>query len=521
MPEQFKGKVEILSGGPAAVAGSGIVRITLDGNLGSGTMGGNGEPGNLFVMGNQQTHTINLDGKTGAGHFNGPVKCAGLISNGGIECQNIELNNSANKRTIHADGEIGAGFFQKIVCTDEAQNQTLMMDGVKGNAVLGANGTDGVLKLNNRNNRTTIHLDAINGSITGNKGQFDELILHDKNNTGRIGINGDTATVTIGFEKKAGQLLLRSEQGETIHLNGSSGTARLGGHGVTGDMHLFANDVTGTDDFVKARINLDAANAAVTLGGNGVDGDLVLFSAAEKDRKDFVKARINLDAANAAVTLGGNGADGDLVLFSAGEMNRDNFNKASIHLDAKMANIWVGGNGADGDIALFPKGADLAGITNPADRAKRASIHLDGEAGDIVLRNADCAEEFCVAGFEQVEPGSVLVIASENELVPCSKPYDKRVAGIVSGAGNYKPGILLDKQHGAGRLPVALMGKVYCKVEASENPVEVGDLLTTSHIPGYAMKAADPLLAIGAIIGKALKPLSSGSGLIPVLVSLQ
>lgn len=482
MPEQFKGKVEILSGG-GPVAGAGIVSITLDGNQGSGTMGGNGEPGNLFVMGNQQTHTINLDGKTGAGHFNGPVKCAGLISTGGLECSNIELNNKTGKRTIHADGGTGTAFFQKIICSDEAQNQTLMMDGVKGNAILGANGTDGELKLNNRNNRTTIQLEGINGSITGNKGQFDELILNDKKNTGRIGINGDTATVNIGFKEKAGQLLLRSEQGETIHLNGASGLARFGGHGVTGDVHLFANDVTDTNDFVKARINLNAANGAVSIGGNGVDGDLVLFSEEEKDRKDF--------------------------------------NRARIHLDAKRANIWVGGNGMDGDIALFPKDAGLQGITNPAEKAKRASIHLDGEAGDIVLRNADCAEEFSVACSEQVEPGSVLVIASENELEPCSKAYDKRVAGIVSGAGNYKPGILLDKQFTAGRLPVALMGKVYCKVDASEHPVEVGDLLTTSHITGYAMKAADPLMAIGAIIGKALKPLSSGSGLIPVLVSLQ
>jgi hypothetical protein len=65
------------------------------------------------------------------------------------------------------------------------------------------------------------------------------------------------------------------------------------------------------------------------------------------------------------------------------------------------------------------------------------------------------------------------------------------------------------------------MGKVYCKVDANYASVEVGDPLTTSSTRGYAMKAKDPSKAFGAIIGKALKPLESGKGLIPVLVALQ
>jgi len=66
-----------------------------------------------------------------------------------------------------------------------------------------------------------------------------------------------------------------------------------------------------------------------------------------------------------------------------------------------------------------------------------------------------------------------------------------------------------------------LMGKVYCKVDAQSLSVEVGDLLTTSPAPGCAMKATDFAEASGAIIGKALRPLTDGLGLIPVLVALQ
>ena len=141
---------------------------------------------------------------------------------------------------------------------------------------------------------------------------------------------------------------------------------------------------------------------------------------------------------------------------------------------------------------------------------------------DIVLANADCAEDFDIVCVEQVEPGTVMVIDQDGALRQSDRAYDKRVAGVISGAGNYKPGIVLDKQESSNiRMPVALMGKVYCKVDASYGAIEVGDLLTTSSTPGHAMRADDPMKAFGTVIGKALRPLKEGQGLIPILVSLQ
>jgi len=143
--------------------------------------------------------------------------------------------------------------------------------------------------------------------------------------------------------------------------------------------------------------------------------------------------------------------------------------------------------------------------------------------GDIRLANADCAEDFDVSGTEPIEPGTVMVLDEAGGALHQSRQsYDKRVAGVVSGAGGYKPGIVLDKQNTqANRVPLALLGKVYCKVDASYGPIAVGDLLTTSDRPGHAMKAADPLKAFGSIIGKALRPFKEGQGLIPILIALQ
>jgi hypothetical protein len=141
--------------------------------------------------------------------------------------------------------------------------------------------------------------------------------------------------------------------------------------------------------------------------------------------------------------------------------------------------------------------------------------------GDIILKGMDLAEQFGIVGNLAAEPGSVVVLAGDDQVRVSEEPYDRRVAGVVSGAGSYRPAIVLDRRGGADRRPLALSGKVWCKVDADCAPIELGDLLTTSPTPGHAMCAADPVRAFGAVIGKALGSLGSGRGLLPVLVALQ
>lgn len=134
----------------------------------------------------------------------------------------------------------------------------------------------------------------------------------------------------------------------------------------------------------------------------------------------------------------------------------------------------------------------------------------------------DYAEGFHVMKKYEVEPGMVLVIDPEHpgKLKISQEPYDTKVAGIVAGAEGLGSGVRL----GAGQFDhdVALAGRVYCFVDATKEPVRPGDLLTTSDLPGYAMKARDYDRAKGAILGKAMEPLSKGKkGKILVLVTLQ
>jgi hypothetical protein len=148
--------------------------------------------------------------------------------------------------------------------------------------------------------------------------------------------------------------------------------------------------------------------------------------------------------------------------------------------------------------------------------------------GDLTMLNgadirlADFSEDFDVSGQEELDPGTVVVLDYEGSVQKSRTAYDKKVAGVISGAGDFRPAITLDRKTSQGnRLPIALMGKVYCKVDAKYSAVDVGDLLTTSPTPGHAMKADDSLRALGTLIGKALRRLDAGQGLIPILVALQ
>ena len=197
----------------------------------------------------------------------------------------------------------------------------------------------------------------------------------------------------------------------------------------------------------------------------------------------------------------------------------------------------VMGDGKDG-------GVGVKGVASGVNQAGVAGYHLTGTGpgiygngnggtagyfegdvivtGDIQLPNADCAEDFDVVSNETIEPGTVMVLDDHGALSQCRRAYDRRVAGVVSGAGDYKPGIVLDRNKSAGpRQPIALMGKVFCMVDATHGAIEVGDMLTTSSTPGHAMKADDQSQAFGAVIGKALRPFPEGLGLVPILVALQ
>ncbi|NJD07087.1 MAG: hypothetical protein FIA97_11410 [Methylococcaceae bacterium] len=214
----------------------------------------------------------------------------------------------------------------------------------------------------------------------------------------------------------------------------------------------------------------------------------------------------------------GESQQGDGVFGDSGRFGRNGvvgLSQADRHSgvfgENRGSGVGVAGFSAQG-IGVLGQGGRLAG-------------RFEGDVevtGDIRLENADCAEDFDVWASDRVEPGAVMVIDDSGRLRQSWRAYDRRVAGVISGAGSYRPGIVLDQQGSRpDRKPIALLGKVFCKVDTQYGAIEIGDLLTTSPTPGHAMKAGDPSQAFGAVIGKALQPLREGQGLLPILIALQ
>jgi hypothetical protein len=156
------------------------------------------------------------------------------------------------------------------------------------------------------------------------------------------------------------------------------------------------------------------------------------------------------------------------------------------------------------------------------------NIRLTPGAGGVVsvpvleITGADLAERFPTS--EEIEPGMVVAIDSENhgEICVSRAAYNRRVAGVVSGANDFHVGAVLGSLPGnEDAPPIALSGRVYVWCDVSNGSIEAGDLLTTSDTPGHAMKATDSQRSHGTIIGKAMGTLAEGRGLVLVLVNLQ
>ncbi len=178
------------------------------------------------------------------------------------------------------------------------------------------------------------------------------------------------------------------------------------------------------------------------------------------------------------------------------------------------------------DMVINNAGNVGIGVTNPIRK-----LDVDGWVRCDVIEitgGADLSERFDIIIDKTNQkpcPGMVVSIDADRPgLLNISRqPYDRKVAGVISGAGGVNPGMLLGQQDiiSDKAKAVALTGRVYCLADASHGSIEPGDLLTTSDLPGHAMKVTDYHRAQGAILGKAMSFLTERQGFVLVLVTLQ
>jgi hypothetical protein len=227
------------------------------------------------------------------------------------------------------------------------------------------------------------------------------------------------------------------------------------------------------------------------------------------------ETRLSVKTANNDYGLTHTNADGSIKLttYVGGNFNGAYFGTRSLHP------LFFFTNDSGPQMTVATNGNVGIGTAAPA-----VKLHVAGDAKVNVLEVAgsDVAEHFEMA--EDAKPGLVVAIDAgrAGKLALARGAYNRRVAGVITGANNLPAGMVLpDVARAQQSMPVALSGRVWVYCDARGNPIQPGDLLTTSNTPGHAMKVRNYAQAQGAIIGKAMTGLKTGRGLVLVLVTLQ
>lgn len=272
----------------------------------------------------------------------------------------------------------------------------------------------------------------------------------------------------------------------------------------------------------------DAAAGTIGIQVNNQTANTKAHSGGIKDSFSAFKLGMGL--------AGGAGFDGRIDSFS--------FWRRAL-TGEERAELWNGGDGKDPTAgatttpsgpgwAAGPNGSILytagnvgvgPGMTNPLKALEvNGSLHVTGTitGGVIEAKFQDVAE--WVPSAQKLAAATVVILDPDrnNQVMASTRPYDTRVAGVVSP----RPGLALG-EGGEGKVLVATTGRVKVRVDATRGSIRVGDLLVTSGVEGVAMKSVPVRVGgvrmhrPGTIVGKALEPLAGGVGEILVLLSLQ
>ena len=335
-----------------------------------------------------------------------------------------------------------------------------------------------------------------------------------------LGTKNPTQKLSVVTTSDSGEAIIgsnNSTSGSTFPVGIVGQTDGPQGVGIYGSANATTGPNVGTFGVTVSPlgVGVEGVSDASTGGGNGTSGVAGFFN---------------------AITGTGNGVSGTTYTpTGAGVMGVAAANGST-------ANAY----GVQGT-STAPKGAGVAGMTSASagvagyfDNSASGNLLIGAVNGTHKFRvdgsgkgyfdggeqtgGADFAESVAVARDATAHsPGDLLVVdpAGKRQLKLSTQPYSTLVAGIYST----KPGVLATEhsmnETAANEIPLAIVGIVPCKVSAENGPIAAGDLLVSSSTPGHAMKGTDRSRMLGAVVGKALEPLASGTGVVEVLVTLQ
>lgn len=267
------------------------------------------------------------------------------------------------------------------------------------------------------------------------------------------------------------------------------------------------------------KITADQVDALSTRGGKitgnlNISGDLVVNDSAE------FKGKINVDTNSSVgvrIDATNSGRTDVSLLVGIGKIRPEAGLKAAV-AGISSINKIPGIYAESKDIALIVKG-----------RAEIEGKLVHGHTVETFI-NAS-GHDLHTGELAKLNGSPISIFRGENNDIPvpevtlADKENDKAVIGIIDGGpmDNIETNVGSKEQNVISpgeKLHIVTLGAFSnCKADATNEPIEVGDLLTSSSKPGHVRKTSNPKL--GTVIGKALEPLEEGTGSISVFVNIQ
>ena len=446
-------------------------------NSGSGVAVQGSSDNNSGVLG----VSINYDAvagfsTTGNGVRGGSTSNKGVFgsSTNGVGTQGSSTNNigiygsSSKSYGVYGTSPVNFGVYGNSTSLTGVYGESASYLGVNG--VGHAGGLPAVFGQNDNATGDGVWGSGIHVGVWGDSGLGTGL--YGLSERGQYGVNGES---TLGFAGVWGHGAHNGVYGQTSSAADSAVFGR--------------NETTGTGIF------------GYSVGGTGVTGRT------ESDGQVAVFGYTNHNNGSRAVWGANDGNGPGVQGNSAGSDGVIGWSNSAGNSGVAGINTSAGGNGVYGRSNAGGYAGYFAGLTHVG------ILEISG--------GSDVAEKFSVAGAAQ--PGTVVSIDPEHTgaLKMSSGAYDRTVAGVISGANHLSAGMVLPDSGGvAGALPVAMAGRVWVRCNDSNGAIRSGDMLTTSDTAGVAMKVTDYARSEGATIGKAMSPLTHGSGLVLALVNL-
>ncbi|RMH81542.1 MAG: hypothetical protein D6681_18055 [Calditrichaeota bacterium] len=212
-------------------------------------------------------------------------------------------------------------------------------------------------------------------------------------------------------------------------------------------------------------------------------------------------ARLEVTGGGVIINQGTGGTN--LLINNAEDVDNSSYAKGGLRLvNGNDASDWLGIDNNEITSYGTPLYIQVSGSTDPVYFGNDINMGGHGitNCGGIVEANLQTPEEVAAGQIGRFELGDVLCMSAETEqLERCAMANTRSIVAVANDKG--QPFVF-----GAEKIKVL-------------GPVQVGDLLVASDIPGYAMVNNDP--APGTVIAKAMQNFDGERGLILAMIDGQ